>query len=67
MKKLDWSKPEFADGRKVNFTAMTYKGDKLGTCKAKNIHEARERLQKRFAYGLITFTDVNKVKRVVSL
>lgn len=66
-KEHDWSKPEFADGRKITFTAMTYQGDKLGTCKAKNIHKAREKLQKRFDHGLIAFTDANKVKREVSL
>jgi len=49
------------------FTVITYEGDKLGTCKANDIHEAREKLQKRFAFGLIKFTNDEGVKRIVSL
>ena len=52
---------------KKRFTAVNYRGEKLGTCTADDIHEAREKLQKRFEYGLIKYRNEYGAMRYVTL
>lgn len=52
---------------KQRYTAVTYQDEKLGTCIASDIHEAREKLQKRFEFGLIKYRNEYGVMRYVTL